>query len=123
MLTHACMVSVRTRACTQIGTPVYMSPELISCKSSKSGYDATKADVWACGILLFVMLLGMFPYDHTEHPDPNSSDAHVEVRSMRMAGHVGERGVGQMVKWYKCVIARGSDGGRGGSDGGWGRWH
>ena len=26
------------------------------------------------------MLLGMFPYDHTEHPDPNSSDAHMEVR-------------------------------------------
>jgi len=64
---------------TQIGTPVYMSPQLISSKNTNVGYDATKADVWACGVLLFVMLLGMFPYDHTEHPDPNSSDAHVEV--------------------------------------------
>mmetsp|Transcript_7770 Transcript_7770/g.19278 ORF Transcript_7770/g.19278 Transcript_7770/m.19278 type:complete len:422 (-) Transcript_7770:514-1779(-) len=64
---------------TQIGTPVYMSPQLISSKQSKQGYDATKADVWACGVLLFVMLLGMFPFEHSEHPDPNSSDAHVEV--------------------------------------------
>lgn len=31
------------------------------------------------GVLLFVMLLGMFPYDHESHPDPNSSAAHVEV--------------------------------------------
>lgn len=64
---------------TQIGTPVYMSPQLISCKHNSVSYDATKADIWACGVLLFVMLLGMFPYDHTEHPDPNSSDAHIEV--------------------------------------------
>mmetsp|Transcript_4620 Transcript_4620/g.7936 ORF Transcript_4620/g.7936 Transcript_4620/m.7936 type:complete len:437 (+) Transcript_4620:190-1500(+) len=64
---------------TQIGTPVYMSPQVISSKNSKQGYDAQKADVWACGVLLFVMLLGMFPFEHAEHPDPNSSDAHVEV--------------------------------------------
>ncbi len=67
----------------QIGTPVYMSPQLISAKAGADGYDATKADIWACGILLFVMLWGCFPYDHTEHPDPNSSDAHVEVREGR----------------------------------------
>eukprot|EP00798_Chlamydomonas_sp_ICE-L_P019999 gene19999-26712_t len=64
---------------TQIGTPVYMSPQLISARQTKQGYDATKADLWACGVLLFVMLLGMFPFEHTEHPDPNSSEAHVEV--------------------------------------------
>lgn len=64
---------------TQIGTPVYMSPQVISSKNNNQGYDAQKADVWACGVLLFVMLLGMFPFEHSEHPDPNSSDAHVEV--------------------------------------------
>ena len=25
------------------------------------------------------MLLGTFPFDHTEHPDPNTSEAHLEV--------------------------------------------
>lgn len=66
---------------TQIGTPVYMSPQLISARSDgeSKGYDGRKADVWACGVLLFVMLLGMFPFDHVEHPDPNSSAAQVEV--------------------------------------------
>lgn len=65
---------------TQIGTPVYMSPQLITTKEEKGkGYDAIKSDLWACGVLLFVMLLGSFPYDHTEHPDPNSSQAHAEV--------------------------------------------
>lgn len=42
---------------TQIGTPVYMSPQMIH-KSAEEGYDAQKADVWACGVLLFVMMQG-----------------------------------------------------------------
>lgn len=64
---------------TQIGTPVYMSPELINSKNGKLGYDGRSVDVWASGILLLVMLLGAFPFDHTEHPDPNTSEAHLEV--------------------------------------------
>lgn len=64
---------------TQIGTPVYMSPELINTKNGQRGYDGRSVDVWASGILLLVMLLGSFPFDHTEHPDPNTSEAHLEV--------------------------------------------
>lgn len=45
---------------TQIGTPVYMSPEVIGSKHGKIGYDGQKADVWATGVLLFVMLLGKY---------------------------------------------------------------
>ncbi|GLI63203.1 hypothetical protein VaNZ11_006102 [Volvox africanus] len=44
----------------RIGTPEYMGPELIS---SKSGYDGKKVDVWAAGVLLYVMLIGMFPFE------------------------------------------------------------
>lgn len=44
----------------RIGTPEYMGPELIS---SRTGYDGKKVDVWASGVLLFVMLLGMFPFE------------------------------------------------------------
>ena len=29
----------------------------------RSGYDGKKVDVWASGVLLFVMLLGMFPFE------------------------------------------------------------
>lgn len=64
---------------TQIGTPVYMSPELMNQATKEKGYDGRSVDVWAAGILLLVMLLGSFPFDHTEHPDPNTSEAHLEV--------------------------------------------
>ena len=56
-----------------------MSPELINNKNGKVGYDGRSVDVWASGILLLVMLLGSFPFDHIEHPDPNTSEAPLEV--------------------------------------------
>jgi len=49
----------------RIGTPEYMGPELIA---GRTGYDGKKVDVWASGVLLFVMLLGQFPF---EFDDPN----------------------------------------------------
>jgi len=36
------------------GTPSYMSPEIVS----KRDYWGNAADVWACGVILFVMLTG-----------------------------------------------------------------
>ena len=60
-------------------TPVYMSPELINSRNDQKGYDGKLVDVWAGGVLLIVMLLGTFPFDHTENPDPNSQEAHLEV--------------------------------------------
>ena len=60
-------------------TPVYMSPELINSRDGAKGYDAQSVDVWASGVLLIVMLLGTFPFDHIENPDPNSPEAHLEV--------------------------------------------
>ena len=56
-----------------------MSPELINSRNGAKGYDGQSVDVWASGVLLIVMLLGTFPFDHIEHPDPNTSEAHLEV--------------------------------------------
>ena len=58
---------------------MYMSPELINNRNGAKGYDGRHVDVWASGVLLIVMLLGAFPFDHIEHPDPNTSEAHLEV--------------------------------------------
>ncbi|KXZ49824.1 hypothetical protein GPECTOR_19g275 [Gonium pectorale] len=74
---------------TRIGTPVYMSPQLIEAQRDGKAYSATAADVWACGVLLYAMLLGRFPYDHTGHPDPNSSGAHVEVLNEQLKASDG----------------------------------
>ena len=62
-----------------------MSPELINSRNGAKGYDGKQVDVWASGVLLIVMLLGTFPFDHTENPDPNTSEAHLEVWCGRRA--------------------------------------
>lgn len=72
---------------THIGTPVYMSPEQLNGgDESGQGYLGTAVDVWAAGVLLIVMLLGTFPFDHTDNPDPNCREAHTEVYKQQTAG-------------------------------------
>ena len=40
------------------GTPSYMSPEIVS----KKEYYGGPADIWACGVLLYTLLIGSFPF-------------------------------------------------------------
>ena len=40
------------------GTPSYMSPEIVR----KSEYEGKPVDMWALGVLLYVMLTGAFPF-------------------------------------------------------------
>lgn len=76
---------------THIGTPVYMSPEqLQDGDANGQGYLGTAVDVWAAGVLLIVMLLGTFPFDHTENPDPNCKEAHTEVWAQQTKGSWSE---------------------------------
>jgi len=50
---------------TECGTAGYMAPEM----QSGAGYDAPAADIWSCGVILFIMLASFPPFQRPSMQD------------------------------------------------------
>ncbi|CAD7704929.1 unnamed protein product [Ostreobium quekettii] len=49
---------------SRVGTPDYMAPEVV--RNRDGYYDAKMSDIWSCGVVLYVMLVGNYPFSQTE---------------------------------------------------------
>jgi len=52
-----------TEARSEVGTYDYMAPEVLQFGPELHTYDGKKADVWSCGVILYVMLFKRFPFE------------------------------------------------------------
>lgn len=78
----------RKMAVTLCGSPPYVAPEVILCSTHDGakgpGYAADLADIWSCGVVLFVLLAGNTPWSkpvegRDEYGRPNEYSDYVRT--------------------------------------------
>jgi 5'-AMP-activated protein kinase, catalytic alpha subunit len=52
------------------GTKNYIAPEIFECYEDKLKYSGDKADLFACGVILYNMVSGKMPFQKAEFSDP-----------------------------------------------------
>lgn len=79
----------RKNAVTLCGSPPYVAPEVLSCSNQGNtkgvGYAADMADIWSCGVVLFVLLAGNTPWskpveENDEYGRPNEFSEYLQSK-------------------------------------------
>lgn len=58
----------------KVGTMTYISPEILLDEA-----DLIKSDIWACGVVLYLLLCGQYPFEWGEDPDINTKESHRHI--------------------------------------------
>ncbi|KAF2639367.1 Pkinase-domain-containing protein [Massarina eburnea CBS 473.64] len=74
-----------TKLTTPCGSPHYAAPEVLKAEP----YDGGQADVWSCGVILFVLLVGSPPFNHS----PEDRDMQGLFRAIQAAEYHMPRGL------------------------------
>eukprot|EP00983_Pelagomonas_calceolata_P076012 1153242-Pelagomonas_calceolata.AAC.1 len=76
VLLRAMINKVSARLCVTlgVGTPDYLSPEMLQAYTGgsgggASGYDARAVDAWAMGVLMYLLTTGKYPFEDPRHPN------------------------------------------------------
>jgi serine/threonine-protein kinase HSL1 (negative regulator of Swe1 kinase) len=81
---------------TPCGSPHYAAPEVIAMRP----YDGGKADIWSCGVILFVLLTGTPPFNYS------GDDDHLRhlFRAISRADYIMPDGLSKEAQHLICKI-------------------
>eukprot|EP01026_Neomeris_dumetosa_P045188 TRINITY_DN3826_c1_g1_i1.p1 TRINITY_DN3826_c1_g1~~TRINITY_DN3826_c1_g1_i1.p1 ORF type:complete len:373 (-),score=56.07 TRINITY_DN3826_c1_g1_i1:667-1695(-) len=68
---------------SKVGTPGYIAPEII--KNEK--YDGKESDIWSCGVILYIMLVGGYPFERAEDKK-SENKLHLMIKRILRADYV-----------------------------------
>eukprot|EP01023_Acetabularia_acetabulum_P053797 TRINITY_DN6035_c0_g2_i1.p1 TRINITY_DN6035_c0_g2~~TRINITY_DN6035_c0_g2_i1.p1 ORF type:complete len:347 (+),score=61.00 TRINITY_DN6035_c0_g2_i1:322-1362(+) len=85
---------------SKVGTPGYIAPEII--KNEK--YDGKESDIWSCGVILYIMLVGGYPFERSDDKK-SANKLHIMIQRILKADYIYPKSL-QLSLEVKDLIAK-----------------